>query len=65
MHRKVDRNTDMDFHDAPLSESNVSLKLAEIQRRCSELLAEPDSSIELSLEEQTVESDNNNPYNRG
>ena len=65
MKRKMDRKIDMDFNDAPLSESNVSLKLADIQRRCSELLSEPDADIELSLEEPTVEPDNNNPYNRG
>ena len=39
-----------DFNDVPLSESNVSLKLSEIQQRCAELLDEPDT-LELSLEE--------------
>ena len=40
--------------DTPLSESSVSLKLELIQRRCSELLDEPDS-LELTLEEPTAE----------
>ena len=46
---------DKDFKDIPLSESNVSLKLADIQRRCSELLSDPDQMVELSLEESPVE----------
>ena len=41
---------DKDFNDVPLSESNVTLKLADIQKRCSALMAEPDA-LELSLEE--------------
>ena len=61
----MDKELDKDFDSVPLSESNVSIKLAEIQRRCSKMLAEPDSLIELSLEEPAVEPDNNNPYNRG
>ncbi len=56
---------DQEFETAPLSESNVSLKLAAIQRRCSEMLTEPDALTELSLEEPVIEPDNNNPYNRG
>ncbi|MDX1517361.1 MAG: hypothetical protein R3288_11005 [Woeseiaceae bacterium] len=61
----MDRNIDKDFKDVPLSESNVSLKLADIQRRCSELLAEPDTIEELTLEEPTFQPDTHNPYNRG
>lgn len=61
----MDRKMDKDFNYAPLSESNVSLKLADIQRRCSELMAD-DTLTELSLEEEPViEPDKNNPYNRG
>jgi len=56
---------DKDFKDIPLSESNVSLKLADIQRRCSELLSEPDTTTDLTLEEPIIEPDKNNPYNRG
>lgn len=40
-----------EFNDVPLSESNVSLKLEEIRRRCSELLDEPDLLDGLSLED--------------
>ena len=54
-----------DFKDIPLSESNVSLKLADIQKRCSDLIEDPDELGGLSLEEPVVEPDNNNPYNRG
>jgi hypothetical protein len=50
--------------DIPLSESNVSLKLEEIQRRCSELMDEPDALMELSLEEPAPEPVSNDPYNR-
>ena len=56
---------DKDFRDIPLSESQVSLKLAEIQKRCSELLEESDDSLELSLEEPISRPDDNNPYNHG
>lgn len=57
---------DKDFKEIPLSESNVSLKLADIQRRCSELLSEPDALADLTLEEEAIVGpDNNNPYNRG
>jgi hypothetical protein len=54
-----------EFKHIPLSESQVSLKLAEIQRRCSELLAESGDSLELSLEEPIAQPDDNNPYNHG
>ena len=53
-----------DFKDTPLSESNVSLKLADIQKRCSDLIEDPDELGGLSLEEPVAEPDNNNPYNR-
>jgi hypothetical protein len=54
-----------DYEDVPLSHSNVSLKLADIQKRCSMLIADPDDIGELSLEEPVAEQDNNNPYSRG
>jgi hypothetical protein len=54
-----------DFNDTPLSESNVSLKLADIQKRCSDLIEDPENMGGLSLEEPALESDSNNPYNRG
>jgi len=54
-----------DFNNIPLAESNVSLKLADIQKRCSELLQESGDSLELTLEEPALDFDNSNPYDRG
>ena len=54
-----------DFKDLPLSESSVSLKLADIQKRCSELLAEPDAMADLTLEEPVIRIEGSNPYDRG
>ena len=39
--------------DTPLSQSNVSLKLAEIQKRCAELMDGEADDTELTLEEST------------
>ncbi len=61
----MDRQMNKDFEDIPLSESNVSLKLADIQKRCHELNVDADGFGGLSLEEPTTESDSNNPYSRG
>ena len=61
----MERNMDKEFDDVPHSQSNVSLRLADIQKRCSQLLDEPGESTGLSLEEPTVEPDKNNPYSRG
>jgi len=63
----MERSMDKDSTYIPLSQSNVSLKLADIQKRCSQLLDDPDELTGLSLEEEepVVEPDNNNPYNRG
>jgi hypothetical protein len=61
----MDMKMQKDFNDIPLSESNVSLKLADIQRRCAELLDESDDSLELTLEEPIIEHDGSNPYDRG
>jgi hypothetical protein len=61
----MDRKMQMDFDDVPLSESNVSLKLADIQRRCAELLEDSDDGLELTLEEPIAIKDGNNPYDRG
>ncbi len=52
------------YDDIPLSQSNVSLKLADIQRRCSDLIEDPDNLGGLSLEDTTIETDDSNPYNR-
>jgi hypothetical protein len=54
---------EIDATDAPLSESNVSLKLAEIQMRCRALL--DDDSLGLTLEEPVKTGDDCNPYDRG
>lgn len=59
---------DWDFKDEPLSASNVSLRLAEIQKRCSDLLTEPESLDELTLEDDdsaTGDAGGFNPYNHG
>lgn len=56
---------DKEINDIPLSESNVSLKLAEIQRRCTELMRDSGDTLELSLEEPLPQFDDGNPYNRG
>ena len=50
--------------DTPLSQSSVSLKLEEIQKRCSELMDEPEGLSELTLEEATLEPESSDPYNR-
>ena len=51
--------------DTPLSESSVSLKLEEIQKRCSELLDQPDALSGLTLEEPAADpSSADDPYNR-
>jgi len=38
--------------DTPLSRSNVSLKLTEIQKRCEKLMEMKEEQLELSLEDQ-------------
>ncbi len=60
---RTDADMEKEFKDVPLSESNVSLKLADIQKRCSELLDQPDA-LELTLEEPGLELEFNNPYSR-
>ncbi len=54
-----------EYEDIPLSQSNVSIKLADIQKRCSDLIDDTDEFGGLSLEDPIVESDSNNPYKRG
>jgi hypothetical protein len=56
---------DKDIDELSLSRSTVTLKLASIQQRCSQLMDEPDSMLELALEEPAEVADENNPYNRG
>ncbi len=54
-----------EFKDVPLSESNVSLKLADIQKRCSLMRRKTDVVEGLSLEESVHNPDNDDPYSRG
>ena len=61
----MDRKMQKDFDDIPLSESNVSLKLADIQRRCVQLLENSGDELELTLEEPALPQDGSNPYDRG
>ncbi len=61
----MERTMSKDYDDVPLSQSNVSLKLADIQRRCSELIQDSDEFGGLSLEEPVKSQDKNNPYDRG
>jgi hypothetical protein len=56
----MDKNHD----DITLAESGVSLRLAEIRQRCTQLLSDPDG-LELKLEDATEPSDGTNPYNLG
>jgi hypothetical protein len=61
----MERRTKMSFDDVPLSESSVTLKLAEIQKRCSDLIKDPEFEG-LALEDSSsFESDKNFPYSRG
>lgn len=55
---------DKDFDALPLSESSVSLRLADIRKRCSELI-DDDELGGLTLEEPGAKADKNNPYNCG
>ena len=52
-----------DAMDTPLSQSSVTLKLSEIQKRCSELMEEPDGLTELRLEDAEPTVDEGDPYN--
>jgi hypothetical protein len=61
----MDRKMQKDFNDIPLAESNVSLKLADIQRRCAQLLEESGDELELTLEEPALPQDGSNPYDLG
>jgi len=50
--------------ETPLSESSVSLKLEMIQKRCSELMDEPDAMLELAIDEPAAENPRSgDPYN--
>jgi len=50
--------------DTPLSESSVSLNLEMIQKRCSELMDQPDAMLELAIDEPAAEDPRaSDPYN--
>jgi hypothetical protein len=50
--------------DTPLSQSSVTLKLELIQKRCNELMDDPDG-LELALEEPAAADPRaSDPYNR-
>ena len=51
--------------DTPLSQSSVTLKLSEIQKRCRDLMDEPDGLTELCLEDDPRGGvHDSDPYNR-
>jgi hypothetical protein len=50
--------------DTPISKSYVTLKLSEIQKRCSELMEAPEGLTELRLEDTEAPVDSGDPYNR-
>ena len=56
---------DKEFKDVPLSESNVSLKLADIQKRCTLMRRKTDVIEGLSLEESVHNPKNDDPYSCG
>lgn len=50
--------------ETPLSQSSVSMKLELIQKRCSELMDEPDAMLELAIDEPEAEDPRaRDPYN--
>lgn len=61
----MERQMNKDFEDIPLAQSNVSLKLADIQKRCAQLLEDQDEFGGLSLEEPISGHEGSNPYDRG
>ena len=63
--RKIAMRTE--FKDVPLSKSSVSLKLSEIQKRCSELILDSEALADLTLEPElpVTAPDRGDPYNRG
>ncbi len=56
-----------DFNDISLAESHVSLKLVDIQKRCTQLMEESGDALELelALEEPVLAVDDSNPYDHG
>ncbi len=48
----------------PLSESTITMELANIQKRCSELLEDTGTFSELKLEDPTRPAEGFDPYDR-
>ena len=66
----MEKTMEKDFDNLPLSQSSVSHRLVDIQKRCTKLLGEPGEFSGLSLEDAKVELATNNhnpydPYDRG
>ncbi|NNC76501.1 MAG: hypothetical protein HKN77_00980 [Woeseiaceae bacterium] len=61
----MDDDTQRKDSSVPLSESSVSHKLAEIQKRCADLLQDSASSGDLTLEEPALACDTFDPYDHG
>ena len=60
----MDEIMEKDDTSVPLSESSVSHELAEIQKRCAELLQDSASTDDLTLEEPALVCEAFDPYNR-
>ncbi len=61
----MDKKMDKDFYENRLSHSDVTLRLADIQKRCTQLLDETsdETVLCLALEDPDGDpNDNNNPY---
>ncbi len=61
----MDETMDKDFNEHAITHSDVTLRLADIQKRCTQLLEETgdETAICLVLEDPNADpNDNNNPY---
>ena len=63
----MEKKMDNDYYDNHLSHSDVSLRLADIQKRCTQLLEESsdETGLCLVLEDPNAKRNDNNPYDRG
>ena len=63
----MEKTMDKDYYDNHLSHSDVTLRLADIQKRCTQLLEEgsDETGLCLVLEDPNAKADDNNPYDRG
>ena len=63
----MDKKMDKDYYDIQVSHSDVTLRLADIQKRCTQLLDDTseETVISLALEDPDGDpNDNSNPYDR-